>query len=68
MKTTDKIVLAIFILVIAYTIFTSESVGVSEDDLNFYENIDYCVGVYWGNENNLNIHCDMDVVELYINN
>ena len=79
MKTNTKYIIILILLAIVYAfISTSETMKVSEAKLqlleqevyaeDYAENIDYCTSVYWGNENTLNIDCDMEKVQSYINN
>ncbi len=74
MKTNDKltvalaIILVIGVLVTWYSIWNSESLRVSAQEVVYAENIEYCTSVYWGNDNYLNIDCDIEQVEAYMNN
>lgn len=65
MKKTIAIIATL--LIILFALSKTESVQVSSEEIKQSEHIDACVSIYWGNPNHLNVDCDMEEVELYIN-
>ena len=68
MTRIDKTIITIITLIVIYAIFNSDSMKVTSKELKTYENIDYCVSVYYWNQDVLEQNCDMEAVEAYINN